>query len=106
MSTLYNVFLRGQILAKYNAAFYVDKRKTEYYVSPYLGDMYFEEVKDVARSMYSGFEEDIDSVLSIKMYNHVPKSFNEKKIVDDIDAGLDELDNYTGAELSILNIER
>lgn len=67
--------------------------------------MYFEEDKSIARSIYSGFSEDDDNILSIKMYNHVPKSFNEQKIVDDIDAGLDELDNYTGAELSILNIE-
>lgn len=105
LSTLYSIFLRGQLLAKYNAAFYVDKLKTEYYVYPYLGSMYFEEDKSIARSIYNGFSEDDDNILSIKMYNHVPKSFNEQKIVDDIDAGLDELDNYTGAELSILNIE-
>ena len=59
--------------------------------------MYFEEDKSIARSIYTGFNEDDDSILSIKMYNHVPKSFNEQKIVDDIDEGVDSLDNYSGA---------
>jgi len=28
------------------------------------------------------------------MYWHIPKSFNEKKIVDDIENGTDSLENY------------
>ena len=35
----------------------------------------------------------------------VEESFNQAKIVDDIEAGLDFLDNYTGGKLSVLNLE-
>ena len=36
---------------------------------------------------------------------NVDPSFNESKIVDDIEDGLDFLDNYQGGELSVLNLE-
>lgn len=39
-----------------------------------------------------------------KSFN-IPNSFNETKIVDDIENGLDFLDNYQGGELSVLNLE-
>lgn len=53
-----------------------------------------------------GYEsEDDDVIQNFKRVNNIPPSFNEKKIVDDIDEGRDFLDNYHGLELELLNIE-
>jgi hypothetical protein len=41
-------------------------------------------------------------MVSTKLFFHIPQSFNEKKIVDLIEVGDDSIDNYSGAELSIL----
>jgi hypothetical protein len=59
--------------------------------------MYFDDDIKQSKQLYNGFDGTDNDILSIKMFNHVPKSFNESKIVDDIDEGLDSLENYSGA---------
>lgn len=46
-----------------------------------------------------------DTILRIKREKNIPQSFDEKKIVDDIDSGNDFIENYSGLELEIINLE-
>ena len=43
--------------------------------------------------------------MRFKRINNIPYSFNEQRILDDIDAGLDDLDNYDGYERQLLDME-
>ena len=43
--------------------------------------------------------------MQFKRINNIPLSFNEQSIVDNIDAGADSLENYTGSFRQLLDIE-
>ena len=61
--------------------------------------------EELAGYSVDGYEDEEDVIKTFKRDNNIPSTFNEKKIVDDIDEGRDFLDNYHGIELELLNIE-
>lgn len=70
---------------------------TPVYIYPQIQDEYFGAEDNAG---YSGIAD--DQILSVKAFYHVPASFDEKVVVDNIDLGDDSLDNYSGIELSII----
>lgn len=100
---IFETLISSILTTRYNADFTRYGNKTNIYVYPYLGQQYYDQL-DYA---FNGSELDPydEQIKSVKLLNHVQKSFNQKAIVDAIDVGDDSLDNYSGAELSVLDIE-
>lgn len=69
-------------------------------VYPHILDQYF---NATSQDQFTPIGE--DTVLSIKAFYHIPKSFDEAATVDAIEAGNADLDDYTGPELSIIQHE-
>lgn len=90
--------ISGYIALEYNVSIYKNNVKQNFLIYKDLGSDYFYNIS----SQY--FAED-DDFLSAKTFFHIPISFNQRKIVDDIEVGNDFLENYSGAELSILQNE-
>lgn len=103
----YQVFLKkifldvisSYIALEYNATVYKDNIKQNFLIYKDLGSDYFYDIS----SQY--FDENSDNFLSVKQFFHIPITFNQRKIVDDIEVGNDSLENYNGAELSIIQNE-
>ncbi len=74
--------------------------ENENLVYPHILDQYF---KTTSQDEFTPVGE--DTVLSIKAFYHIPKSFDEAAVVDAIEAGDVDLDDYTGPELSIIQHE-
>lgn len=70
---------------------------TPVYIYPQIQDEYF---GTEVNTGYSGIAD--NQILSVKAFYHIPTSFDEKVIVDNIDLGDDSLDNYSGIQLSII----
>lgn len=43
--------------------------------------------------------------MQFKRRNNIPYSFDEQRVLDNIDAGLDDLDNYDGYIRQLLDME-
>ena len=56
-------------------------------------------------SIYGPNAQYVDRYLQQKKLNNVNISFNVEQIVDDIESGVDKLENYSGTKLSLLNDE-
>lgn len=106
---LYQKFLEGvyfnvissYVALPYNLTLLKDKKLTAALIYPDLGSDYYKSYTSLRD--YKSFDE--DEMLSVKTFYHVPRGFDQRGIVDAIEVGDDELDNYCGAELSILNYE-
>lgn len=102
---IYAKYIGQQLSNVYNANFINNTYRLSSYIYPHLGEQYF---ADAIQRKYDTFRniDDEGAILSLKMFYHVPKSFNEVRIYDDIENGDDDIDNYAGAELSILLEEK
>ena len=102
---VFHTYIGQQLTNTYNADFIANTYRLSSYIYPHLGDMYF---SDAIQQSFNTFTNlgDGDSILSLKLFYHIPKSFDEKRIYDLVEDGLDSLDNYAGAELSILMEEK
>ena len=47
----------------------------------------------------------VDEAYQLKVRNNIETTFDEAKIVDDIDDGKDSKDNYSGVYLDLINLE-
>ena len=100
--------LSGYLALPYNIDQVKSEKNSEYtedltYIYPHIQTQYFGVENSIGFTSIAD-----DSMVSTKLFFHIPQSFNEKKIVDLIEVGDDSIDNYSGAELSILleEIER
>lgn len=103
---LFFTYLSAQLLETYNFDYVEGGKILRKYIYPYLGRKYFEDDVAYHRMVVDGYDDSSTSaIVQLKAFNHIPKTFNEKKIVDDIVQGLDSYENYSGAELSALRLE-
>lgn len=92
---LFSSLLYSMVTMRYNT-----RNSDVKHIYCYLRDEYYK-----TNDWYEKIDNSADSRRRFKSKNNIPLSFDEKRIVDDIDNGTDSLDNYFGAELELLNIE-
>lgn len=95
IKNIYNNMLSSFVTMKYNTL--KDGIQPIYC---YLKDEYYK-----TNAYYEAVDNTAGSRRRFKSKNNIPLTFDEKKIVDDIDNGTDALDNYFGAELELLDLE-
>ena len=101
---VYSNYITMQLLNTYSAEF-VENRFHEYvYIYPFLNKLYYDDAIQNSINEFDGF--DYDTTLSLRMFYNVSKQFDEKAILDRIEDGTDSIDNYAGAELSLILNEK
>lgn len=103
VADIFETLLSSILTIKYNADFTLHGKASGLYVYPHLGEQYYDQA-DYASDGLAADPYD-EKIKTIKLLNHVQKSFNQRQIVNAIDAGDDSLENYSGAELSVLETE-
>lgn len=103
---VYFTYISQQLTNTYNADFILNTQRLSSYIYPYLGNMYFNDAIQQSFDVFDNLGDSADNILSLKMFYHIPRSFDEKKIYDQIEDGDDYLENYAGIELSILMEEK
>ena len=101
LENVYFKLISSYIALPYNLETLKGKKLTSAPIYPDLGSDYYRSFTSLRD--YKGFDE--DDMLSVESFFHVSRSFDRRGIVDRIEIGDDDLDNYSGAELSILNYE-
>ena len=101
LENVYFKLISSYIALPYNLETLKGKKLTSAPIYPDLGPDYYRSFTSLRD--YKGFDE--DDMLSVESFFHVSRSFDRRGIVDRIEIGDDDLDNYSGAELSILNYE-
>lgn len=99
---IYRHLLYGYVTLPYNISVNYMTHPTKLYAYPYLGADYFNVSAQYAD--YVSYED--DEILSVKLRNHISRSFNEKTIYDNIEVGTDSISSYSGAELCVLLMEK
>ena len=101
LEDIYRRVISSYITLPYNVE--VLKNKTQTYVPLYpdLGPQYYKSFTSLRN--YLNFSE--DDMLSVKAFYHISKNFDQVSIVDAIELGNDSIENYSGAELSIIGCE-
>jgi len=102
IKSVYKHLLYGYVTLPYNLSVNYMTHTGKLYAYPYLGTEYF----DISAKYAEYIDYEDDDILSVKLRNHVSRSFNERRIYDDIEAGRDSLDSYAGAELCVLMMEK
>lgn len=102
LAGLYESMLYGYVTMTYNVSANYMTHVGKVYVYPYLGSDYYE--TSAKYSEYVGYED--DAILSVKLANHVARSFDEKAVYDAIERGEDWLCAYSGAQLCVLTMEK
>lgn len=101
IESIFEKVIYGYISLPYNVVFAKDTREMQVPIYPDLGDEYYKSPASLRD--YKTFED--DEMLSVKAFYHISRAFDQSGIVDKIEAGDDSIDNYSGAELSILQYE-
>lgn len=103
---IFRTVLHDFLALKYNFTTNHNGRTTSYCIYPDLGAEYYQknyhDFSEIDSTLDGSYEQ---KILETKRFNHVQKSFDEKKILDAIEVGDDDFSNYSGAELSVLQIE-
>lgn len=102
LADLYEAMLYGYVTMPYNVSANYMTHRDVVYVYPYLGVDYYE--TSAKYSEYVGYED--DTILSVKLANHIARTFDEKSIYDAIERGEDQLCAYSGAQLCVLMMEK
>lgn len=101
LEDIYRRVISSYITLPYNIEVLKSKNRDYIPLYPDLGPQYYKSFTSLRD--YQNFSE--DDLLSVKAFYHIPKNFDQISIVDAIENGDDSLDNYSGAELSIISYE-